>query len=59
MEALTICDKVAVMNHGRLEQLGTPHEIYEHRKTAFVAGFVGRINACPAPLRGVSQRWGA
>ncbi|WP_245518079.1 MULTISPECIES: ABC transporter ATP-binding protein [Azorhizobium] len=44
MEALTICDKVAVMNHGRLEQLGTPHEIYEHPKTAFVAGFVGRIN---------------
>ncbi|MCG5234708.1 ABC transporter ATP-binding protein [Xanthobacter oligotrophicus] len=44
MEALTICDKVAVMNHGRLEQLGTPHEIYEHPRTAFVAGFVGRIN---------------
>ena len=44
MEALTICDKVVVMNHGRLEQMGTPHEIYEHPKTAFVAGFVGRIN---------------
>ncbi|QTL06236.1 ABC transporter ATP-binding protein [Aquabacter sp. L1I39] len=44
MEALTICDKVAVMNQGRLEQMGTPHEIYEHPKTAFVAGFVGRIN---------------
>ncbi|MBS7546213.1 ABC transporter ATP-binding protein [Ancylobacter oerskovii] len=44
MEALTICDKVAVMNHGRLEQLGTPLDIYEHPSTAFVAGFVGRIN---------------
>ncbi|MFG1347853.1 ABC transporter ATP-binding protein [Xanthobacter autotrophicus DSM 431] len=44
MEALTICDKVVVMNEGRLEQVGTPHEIYEHPKTAFVAGFVGRIN---------------
>ncbi|WP_341991564.1 ABC transporter ATP-binding protein [Azorhizobium sp. AG788] len=44
MEALTICDKVVVMNHGRLEQMGTPLEIYEHPKTAFVAGFVGRIN---------------
>ncbi|WP_245263200.1 ABC transporter ATP-binding protein [Azorhizobium doebereinerae] len=44
MEALTICDKVVVMNHGRLEQVGTPLEIYEHPKTAFVAGFVGRIN---------------
>ena len=44
VEALTICDKVVVMNQGRLEQMGTPHEIYEHPKTAFVAGFVGRIN---------------
>ncbi|OYX06121.1 MAG: hypothetical protein B7Z15_16575 [Rhizobiales bacterium 32-66-8] len=44
MEALTICDKVVVMNQGRLEQVGTPHDVYEHPKTAFVAGFVGRIN---------------
>ena len=52
MEALTICDKVVVMNHGRLEQVGTPHEIYEHPKTAFVAGFVGRINRLPGRASG-------
>ncbi|WP_081762851.1 ABC transporter ATP-binding protein [Xanthobacter sp. 126] len=52
MEALTICDKVVVMNHGRLEQVGTPHEIYEHPKSAFVAGFVGRINRLPGRASG-------
>ncbi len=43
-EALTMCDRVAVINQGRLEQLGTPAEIYEHPATAFVASFVGRVN---------------
>ncbi len=41
-EALTMCDKVAVMNQGRLEQLGTPEDLYERPATPFVAGFVGR-----------------
>jgi putative spermidine/putrescine transport system ATP-binding protein len=44
VEALTMCDKVAVMNQGKLEQLGTPVELYERPKTAFVASFVGRTN---------------
>jgi putative spermidine/putrescine transport system ATP-binding protein len=44
VEALTMCDKVVVMNHGRLEQAGTPVELYESPKTAFVASFVGRTN---------------
>lgn len=41
-EALTMCDKVAVMNQGRLEQLGTPQDLYERPASPFVAGFVGR-----------------
>ena len=44
-EALTMCDRVAVMNEGRLEQIGTPREIYDHAGTPFVAGFIGRANA--------------
>uniref|UniRef100_A0A9E8CME6 ABC transporter ATP-binding protein n=1 Tax=Bosea sp. NBC_00436 TaxID=2969620 RepID=A0A9E8CME6_9HYPH len=43
-EALTMCDKVVVMNQGRLEQLGTPVDLYERPRTAFVASFVGRTN---------------
>jgi putative spermidine/putrescine transport system ATP-binding protein len=44
VEALTMCDKVVVMNQGRLEQAGTPVELYESPRTAFVASFVGRTN---------------
>lgn len=47
-EALTMCDKVVVMNQGRLEQLGTPIDLYERPKTAFVASFVGRTNRLKA-----------
>ncbi|GGF47413.1 ABC transporter ATP-binding protein [Azorhizobium oxalatiphilum] len=43
-EALTMCDKVAVMNAGRLEQLGTPVELYEKPQSPFVASFIGRTN---------------
>jgi putative spermidine/putrescine transport system ATP-binding protein len=43
-EALTMCDRVAVINHGRLEQLGSPSELYERPASAFVASFVGRTN---------------
>jgi putative spermidine/putrescine transport system ATP-binding protein len=48
VEALTMCDKVVVMNQGRLEQAGTPVELYESPKTAFVASFVGRTNRVKA-----------
>jgi spermidine/putrescine transport system ATP-binding protein len=44
-EALAMSDRIAVMNRGRLEQLGTPREIYEHPRTAFVADFIGSLNA--------------
>lgn len=50
-EALTMCDKVVVMNHGRLEQVGTPTELYEQPRTEFVAAFVGRMNRIRAYAR--------
>ncbi len=43
-EALTMSDRMAVFNEGRIEQLGTPAEVYEHPQTEFVAGFVGISN---------------
>ncbi|ROT31554.1 ABC transporter ATP-binding protein [Micromonospora sp. HM5-17] len=43
-EAMTLADTVAVMNNGRIEQLGTPAELYEFPATAFVATFLGRSN---------------
>lgn len=43
-EALTMSDRIAVMNHGVLEQIGTPHEIYEHPANKFVANFIGESN---------------
>ncbi|HEY1370261.1 MAG TPA: ABC transporter ATP-binding protein [Gaiellaceae bacterium] len=43
-EALTMSDRLAVFNEGRIEQLGTPAEVYEHPLTEFVAGFVGISN---------------
>ena len=43
-EALTMSDRMAVFNEGRIEQVGTPAEVYERPATAFVAGFVGTSN---------------
>ncbi len=44
-EALTMSDRIAVMNLGRVEQTGTPREIYEQPQSSFVAGFIGSLNA--------------
>jgi putative spermidine/putrescine transport system ATP-binding protein len=43
-EALTLSDRIAVLSDGRIEQVGTPAEIYEHPASEFVAGFVGTSN---------------
>ena len=44
-EALAMSDRIAVMNGGRVEQVGSPREIYEHPQTAFVADFIGSLNS--------------
>jgi spermidine/putrescine transport system ATP-binding protein len=51
-EAMTMADRIAVMNHGRIEQLGTPTELYETPRTAFVAGFLGVSNLIPGTVSG-------
>jgi putative spermidine/putrescine transport system ATP-binding protein len=43
-EALTMSDRIAIFNHGRIEQVGTPADVYERPETEFVAGFVGVSN---------------
>jgi spermidine/putrescine transport system ATP-binding protein len=43
-EALTMSDRLVVMNAGKIEQLGAPREVYEHPRTRFVAGFIGTSN---------------
>jgi spermidine/putrescine transport system ATP-binding protein len=49
-EALTMSDRIGVMNLGRLEQVGTPEEIYERPRTTFVAGFIGISNLMPGTV---------
>ena len=51
-EALALCDRIAVMHGGKIAQLGTPHAIYEHPATEFVADFVGRSNRFAAMAAG-------
>ncbi len=41
IEAMTLADRVVVMNGGKIEQIGTPNDVYHHPKTRFVAGFIG------------------
>ena len=50
-EALTMSDRIAVMNAGRVEQLGTPEELYERPRSRFVADFMGTTNL----MRGVAE----
>ncbi len=49
-EAMVTSDRIAVMNQGRIEQIGTPEEIYERPRTRFVASFIGRTNCLPAVI---------
>jgi len=51
-EAITMADTIAVMNGGRIEQLGPPQELYERPATAFVAGFLGVSNLLAGTIEG-------
>lgn len=52
-EALTMSDRIAVMNAGVIEQLGTPMDIYQHPRTRFVAGFIGETNLFDGTVKAV------
>ncbi len=54
-EALSFADRIAVMNNGRIEQIGTPEEVYYQPKTKFVAQFLGRTNLFHAEADGGSE----
>ena len=49
-EALTMSDRIAIMNHGRIEQVGAPSELYDRPNTRFVADFLGDTNFIPGKL---------
>jgi spermidine/putrescine transport system ATP-binding protein len=55
-EALSVSDRIAVMNFGRILQVGTPHEIYESPATDFVATFIGETNLFEAEVVGAERR---
>ena len=57
-EALTMSDRIAVMSDGRVEQVGTPEEIYHSPATVFVAGFIGTANLLPATVEQRARRRG-
>jgi spermidine/putrescine transport system ATP-binding protein len=54
-EALTMSDRIAVMNGGRVEQVGDPEEVYERPATTFVAGFIGVSNLMPGLVAGTDE----
>ena len=53
-EALVLSDRVAVMEHGRIQQLGSADDLYDRPVNAFVAGFIGESNLIPVTVRNVS-----
>src|SRR5213079_349337 len=52
-EAMTMSDRIAVMNKGRIEQIDTPQAIYDRPQTRFVAGFIGNTNVAPVTIEAV------
>ncbi len=55
-EALTMSDRIAVMNNGRIEQIGSPEELYENPKSRFVADFIGKSNFLVAKVCGEDEQ---
>jgi spermidine/putrescine transport system ATP-binding protein len=54
-EALTMSDRIGVMHQGKLLQVGTPEEIYEHPRTRFIADFIGETNFVPVTVAGAGE----
>ncbi|MGM8931574.1 sulfate/molybdate ABC transporter ATP-binding protein [Salinicola halophyticus] len=51
-EAMEVASRIVVMNHGRIEQVGTPTEIYDEPRTPFVSSFIGNVNVFQGTIRG-------
>jgi sulfate transport system ATP-binding protein len=51
-EALELADRIAILNHGRIEQLGSPAELYDHPASSFVMGFLGPVNRLDCTVQG-------
>jgi iron(III) transport system ATP-binding protein len=55
IEAMSLSDRIVVMNEGKVEQIGAPQQIYRQPQTAFVANFIGRTNFVPATITGMEN----
>lgn len=55
-EAMSLSDKIIIMNKGIIEQIGTPQEVYQHPASEFVADFIGRANFFTAIVRSVDEK---
>jgi sulfate transport system ATP-binding protein len=58
-EALELADRIVLMNAGRIEQVGTPHEVYDHPATPFVANFLGNVNIFHGRVEGQRMKLAA
>jgi spermidine/putrescine ABC transporter ATP-binding subunit len=56
-EAMTLSDRIVVMNQGRIMQIGTPEEVYRHPANEFVAGFIGQVNFVRGRLTRTATGW--
>ena len=55
-EAMSMASRIAVMDRGKIAQLGPPAEVYEHPDNRFVAGFLGAVNLLAARVAGFRER---
>ena len=56
-EAMTVSDRIVVMNHGQIMQIGTPTEVYRKPANEFVAGFIGQVNFIRGRLETAGDEW--
>jgi len=55
-EAMTVSDRIVIMNEGKIMQVATPFEIYSYPANAFVADFIGRVNFIPTKVKSISKK---